>query len=174
MQIDDIGWVLLEELQRNGRASFRDLGERVGLSAPAVAERVRRLERAGVITGYSVTLDFERLGLPILAVIRVNATGDYVDQVSNNAAMLPEVLSCHRVTGTESHVVRAVMPSTLHLEEFLIKLIKDTGHSTTITNIVTSSPVTNGVISGPENLKLETNPGPENASLSKTTRRRSP
>ena len=146
MHIDDIGWVLLEELQRNARASFRDLGEKVGLSAPAVAGRVRRLERAGVITGYSVNLDFERLGLPIHAAIRVNAVGGFVDHVSSNAALLPEVLSCHRVTGTESHVVRAVVGSTLHLEELIRKLVEGAGHSTTITNIVTSSPVVNGVV----------------------------
>ena len=146
MHIDDIGWVLLEELQRNARASFRELGEKVGLSAPAVAGRVRRLEQAGVITGYSVSLDFERLGMPIHAVIRVNAVGGFVDHVSNNAALLPEVLSCHRVTGTESHVVRAVVASTLHLEELIHKLVEGAGHSTTITNIVTSSPVVNGVV----------------------------
>ena len=68
--LDDIGWRILRELQDNGRISYSELGRRVGLTPPAVAERVRRMEESGIILGYRVELDLEKVGLPLTALVR--------------------------------------------------------------------------------------------------------
>jgi Lrp/AsnC family leucine-responsive transcriptional regulator len=134
IDLDDINIELLDLLQHDGRMSYRELGERVGLSAPAVTERVRRLEEAGIIKGYRAVVDYEQLGFPLLCVIRLNARRG-VDEVIEQ---MPEVIESNRVTGSESHVVRVRARSTQHLEELLHDLW-EYGDSTT--NIVTSSPV---------------------------------
>ena len=135
MKYDDITWLLLSALQRNARLSYKQLADEVGLTAPAVAERLRKLEREGVIEKYEVRLNPDKLGLPIIAVIRINAAGREIDDVMKG---IPEILECHRVTGAESHVIRARVATTAHLEEVLTKLA---GFGPTVTNIVTSSVV---------------------------------
>lgn len=134
IDLDDINIEILDVLQLDGRISYRELGERVGLSAPAVTERIRRLEELGVIKGYRAVVDYEMLGFPLLCVIRLNARRG-VDEVIE---VMPEVIESNRVTGSESHVVRVRTRSTRHLEELLHDLW-EYGDSTT--NIVTSSPV---------------------------------
>ena len=136
-ELDDINRNLLDILQEEGRLSYRELGERVALSAPAVAERVRKLEDAGVIRGYRAVVDYAELGFPIQCIIRLNTTGDAstVDEIVQG---IPEVIEANRVTGSESHVIRAFVRTTGHLEDLLHQLWT-TGDS--ITSIVTSSPV---------------------------------
>lgn len=136
--LDDINLELLEALQHDGRMTYRELGERVGLTAPAVAERIRRLEDAGVIAGYRAVVDYDRLGFPLLCVIRLNAPGTSA-RIDDLLATIPEIVEANRVTGSESHVIRAHVRSTAHLEELLHRLWDEGGES--ITNIVTSSPV---------------------------------
>lgn len=145
MRIDDIGWLILEALQRNARASYREIAEEVGLTAPAVAERIRRMERAGIILGYATKLDHGALGLPLLATIRVTARDEAaIDAVAELARELPEVIACHRVTGAESHLIEAAVSSPGHLEELISRLVG--AGSGTLTNIVTSSPKLGTVI----------------------------
>ena len=136
-ELDEINRDLLDLLQVEGRMSYRELGARVGLTAPAVAERVRKLEDAGVIKGYRAVVDYELLGFPVLCVIRLN-TPRRASGVDERLQELPEVIEANRVTGSESHVIRARLRSARHLEELLHDLWED-GDS--ITNIVTSSPV---------------------------------
>ena len=141
--LDDIGWMLLEELQRNGRISFRELGEQVGLTAPAVAERVRKMERDGVITGYRAEIDHVKLGVPIRAIIRVKTGAASIGKVDDLVKTMPEVVECHHVTGTENHVLRARVRSTEHLEGLLYQFAP---YGETVTNIVMSSAVDGGVL----------------------------
>jgi len=135
--LDDINIAILDLLQTDGRMSYRDLGEHVGLTAPAVTERVKRLESMGIIKGYRANVDNEALGFPLLCVIRLNASRDAtgVDEV---IAAMPEVIESNRVTGSESHVIRVRVRSTQHLEELLQQLW---AYGDSTTNIVTSSPV---------------------------------
>lgn len=137
IDLDDINRDILDLLQVEGRMSYRELGERVGLTAPAVTERVRKMEELGVIKGYRAVVDYEALGFPLLCVIRLNsprgAAG--VDEILRD---IPEVIEANRVTGSESHVIRARLHGTAHLEELLDKLWE---HGDSVTNIVTSSPV---------------------------------
>lgn len=134
IDLDDINVELLDLLQHHGRMSYREMGERVSLSAPAVTERVRRLEELGVIKGYRAVVDYEKLGFPLLCVIRLNARPGVDDVIE----AMPEVIESNRVTGSESHVVRLRARTTGHLEA-LLQHLWEYGDSTT--NIVTSSPV---------------------------------
>lgn len=138
IHLDEINRDLLDLLQHDGRLSYRELGERIGLSPPAVAERIRKLEESGVITGYRAMVDYEAIGFPILCIIRLNATNLDRATIDDVMTAIPEIIEANRVTGSESHVIRARVRSTAHLEE-LLELV--TGHGATVTNIVTSSPV---------------------------------
>ena len=135
--LDDINRHLVDLLQQDGRMSYRELGARVGLTAPAVTERIHKLEEQGVIRGYRAVVDYEALGFPLLCIIRLNSPrgGEGVDAL---IAELPEVIEANRVTGSESHVIRARVRDTRHLEELLHRLW---AHGDSVTNIVTSSPV---------------------------------
>ena len=137
IDLDDINRDILELLLADGRISYRELGERVGLTAPAVTERVRKLEELGVIKGYRAVVDYEALGFPLLCIIRLNSprNAQHLDDVIR---ALPEVIEANRVTGSESHVIRARVSSTAHLEQLLDALWE---HGESVTNIVTSSPV---------------------------------
>jgi len=137
--LDDVDWRLVEALQEDGRMSFAELGRRVSLSPPAVAERVRRLEVAGVITGYRAELDLARLGLGMQAWIRVMATGRDCESMGGRLVLLPEVLEAHRVTGSDSHIVRVAVRSVEHLESLLNRLMEHSSDS--VTAIILSTPI---------------------------------
>lgn len=137
--MDETGWRILEELQENARISFSELGRRVALTPPAVAERVRRMEETGVIAGYRAQPAHDRIGLPITAFIRWTATGNDCAYLGEVAKDIPEIVECHRVTGEESYVVKVVVRSVAHLEELIDRLMP---YGETKTSVVLSSPVT--------------------------------
>ncbi len=139
-ELDSIAWKILENLQHNARLSFAELGRKVGLSTPAVSERVRRLEEAGVITGYHATLNMARLGAPIHVLMRLTIPGGD-QQISRTVAVvkdLPEISRCHRITGAESFVIEAYVVSVGHLEALIDRL---SAFGATSTSTVISSPV---------------------------------
>ncbi len=135
--LDDINRELLDLLQTDGRMSFKELGERIGLTAPAVADRVRKLEDQGVISGYRAVVNYEALGFPILCVIRVKAPMSTVG-IDPKIAAIPQVIEANRVTGSDSHIIRARIRNTQEIESLLDEVWEQ---GDTITNIVTSSPV---------------------------------
>lgn len=139
-ELDRISWRIIEELQQNARISWAELGRRVGLTTPAVAERVHRLESLGIVRGYRTEISLERLGLPILIFVRLSISGSetLVRTFQQQVKTWDEVLECHRVTGSESFVIKARVVSMGHLERFIDKL----GHyGNTSTTTVLSSPV---------------------------------
>lgn len=144
--LDDVGWRILDALQANARVSYSDLGRRVGLSAPAVAERVRRLEEAGVITGYRADVDPARLGLPITALVRVSASGELCARLASLAREMPEVRWCHRVTGDDSCVMEVVVSSVGHLEAVITRAAR---YGKVTTSVVLSSLVTPRAVARP-------------------------
>lgn len=143
MELDDLDWRLLELLQGDARMSFSELGRRVSLSAPAVTDRVRRLEARGVITGYHAIVDPAKLGLPIEAVIRVRLRSLDGPHFRENILPLPQVQSADHVTGDECWVLRARCASTTELER-LVEQIHRYGETTT--SLVFSSPLRNRAI----------------------------
>jgi Lrp/AsnC family leucine-responsive transcriptional regulator len=130
--LDDVGWRIVEALQANARISYSDLGRQVGLSAPAVAERVRRLEEAGVITGYRAEVDPSKLGLPITALIRAAPAGELCARLTGVARELPEVRWCYRVTGDDACVMQVVAASVGHLERVIERLARYGAVSTSV------------------------------------------
>jgi Lrp/AsnC family leucine-responsive transcriptional regulator len=129
---------LLAELQEDARLTLAELGRRVGLSSPAVAERLQRLERDGVIGGYRAELDPRSLGLPLTAVIRIRPAPGQLASVAERARRTPEVVECHRITGDDCYLMKAHLRDVGHLEE-VIDRFAALGQTTT--SIVQSSPV---------------------------------
>jgi Lrp/AsnC family transcriptional regulator, leucine-responsive regulatory protein len=138
--LDAIGWKIMEELQDNARISFAELGRRVGLSTPAVTERVRRMEEANIITGYHATIDPAKAGYPIVVFMRLSIAGGDNMVRTATAAMkkMAEIMECHRVTGTDSFILRAELLSIGHLESLIDRL---TPFGMTSTSTVLSSPI---------------------------------
>ncbi|CAN5630979.1 Lrp/AsnC family transcriptional regulator [soil metagenome] len=141
--IDEISWKIIKELQLNARITFAELGRRVGLTTPAVIERVRKLEDAKIIAGYRAVVDPAKVGFPVTAFIRMSISGiDYshIIEVAKNAS---EVLECHRGTGGDSFILKVAVADVEHLQNLIDKL---TPYGITTTSIVLSSPVKNRVI----------------------------
>lgn len=141
--IDEIDWKILKELQINARITFAELGRRVGLTTPAVIERVRKMEDAGIITGYRVEIETAKVGLPITAFIRMSITGVDYSHIIETVSEAPEVLECHRGTGGDSFIMKVAVADVGHLQTLIDRL---TPYGITTTSIVLSSPVKHRVI----------------------------
>jgi Lrp/AsnC family leucine-responsive transcriptional regulator len=129
---------IVGELQGDARLSLAELGRRVGLSSPAVAERVQRLEDEGVIAGYRAEIDPRAFGYALTAVVRVRPTPRQLPKVAEVARAAPEVVECHRITGEDCFFLKAHVRSVEHLEELIDRF---TPFGQTTTSIVQSSPV---------------------------------
>jgi Lrp/AsnC family leucine-responsive transcriptional regulator len=128
---------LLSELRHDARVSLAELGRRVGLSSPAVAERLARLERDGIV-GYRVDVDPRALGYPFGAVLRMRPAPRQIAKVADVARLTHEVVECHRVTGEDCFYMKLHVRSVEHLEEVIDRF---TPYGQTTTSIIQSSPV---------------------------------
>ena len=135
--LDKIDRSIVAALQKNGRESFSEIGKAVGLSATSVAERVRRLEEAGIIEGYQVRLSAEKLGYPVTAFILARPLGPDARFIKV-AGERPEILACHRVTGEFSFIAQAIVRDVTHLEELLNYLEPAAVHIVTLVVLSTS------------------------------------
>jgi Lrp/AsnC family leucine-responsive transcriptional regulator len=122
--MDRVDWHILEELQGDARLSFNELSRRVKLSAPAVAERVRRLEAAGVITGYHARVDLAHVGRPVQAVVVMDCYGPTCILRDPEVATWPEIREFYRVTGQGCSVLVVAVPSIQHFEELIDRLAR--------------------------------------------------
>jgi len=138
VSLDPTDWKIVSTLQENARTTFAELGRSVGLSTPATAERVRKLEDAGVILGYRAEIDPARIGLPITAFIRMSVVGDVFTRITALLQEMPEILECHRGTGADSFTIKVAVSNVAHLEALIDRL---TPFGTTTTSIVLSTPV---------------------------------
>lgn len=146
-RLDEVDWSLLAELQRDGRASWTELGRRVHLTPPAVAERVARLERDGFITGYRAQVDLAKIGRPTLAFLRIRVGGDRrLHRIRTLVGQLPQVLECHRVTGEDCYVLKVAVADTAELEHLVDQLLTV---GDPISSIVMSSLITDVDIAAP-------------------------
>ncbi|MFC5815038.1 Lrp/AsnC family transcriptional regulator [Nonomuraea harbinensis] len=121
-QLDRTDWRILAELQRDGRLSYNRLGRLVNLSPPAVAERVRRLEEAGVITGYQVRIDPAKAGLPLTAFVQMRCAPGRCLLKTTTAGDYPEVVEVHKLTGDSCTMLKIRTASMRHLEGLLERL----------------------------------------------------
>jgi len=137
-QIDEIDCQILAEIQLNARLPFAELGRRVGLSTPAVIERIHRLEEKKVILGYRALIDPAKVGLPVRAFVKVTVAGDRLAKFAALVRTLPEVLECHRVTGAESFMVQVAVRDVRHMEEVIDSMMP---YVSTNTSMILASPV---------------------------------
>ncbi len=134
--LDSTDWKILRELQQDARLSSTELGKRVGLSAPATAERIRKLEAAGVITGYSVHLDPAKLGMPLLALIHLRCNHGSCLLRTTTLEDFPEVLEIDKLSGSQCAVLKVALASMQHLEAFNHRL---SAHGALVVHLITSS-----------------------------------
>ena len=145
--LDAVNRRLLAELQDNARFSLAELGRRVGLTAPAVGERLQRLEETGVVCGYHAALDPRALGYTLSAVIRIRPAAHELQRVADVARRTPEVVECHRITGEDCFFMKAHLRDIEHLEQVVDRF---TPFGQTTTSLIQSSPVTaRGLALGP-------------------------
>ena len=142
--LDATGWQILHALQENARLSYSELGQRVGLSSPAVAERIRRMEDAGIISGYHAEINLAKVGFPITAIIRLStAPGERCTRFTGFVENIPEVLTCYRLTGSDALIMKVMAASVEHLESLIDQL---SVHGQLTTSIVLSTPVSRRMI----------------------------
>jgi Lrp/AsnC family leucine-responsive transcriptional regulator len=136
--LDPVNVRLLRALADDPRASMSALARRVGMSAPAVTERVQRLEEAGVIRGYRLDIDPAAVGLPVSAWVRVRPGPGQLSKIAELAVESPEVVECHRITGEDCFLMKVYSPAIDQLEAILDRFLL---YGQTTTSIVQSSPV---------------------------------
>ncbi len=158
--LDPLGWKLLAELQTDARASFAELGRRVGLSTPAVAERVRRMEDEGIIRAYRAEIDPSRVGLSVTAYIRMSIVGDVLAKLTERVYEMPEIVECHRGTGEDSFILKVHAVNVDHLKNVIDRL---TPFGTTSTSLVLESPIDKNLLS-PKNLEWANSGKPDSRS----------
>ena len=136
--LDRVNLRLLAELQADPRISMSALARRVDMSAPAVTERVQKLEQAGVIAGYRLEVSPAALGMPVTALVRIRALPGQIDRFAEFVGTVPEVVECYRTTGEDCYIAKVVLPAIDALEAVLDRFQV---YGTTTTSMVLSSPV---------------------------------
>ena len=131
--LDGTDMKILRELKENARIAYAELGRRIQLSTPAVMERMRRLEDAGIILGYTVRVNMRTVGYPIVAFIALhNADASVLSKIARVASSVPEMLECHRVTGENSYLIKTVAGSVKDLERIIDRLSPFAATSTSL------------------------------------------
>ena len=142
IELDDLNWHILEVLQTAGRASYAEIGRAVGLSAPAVAERIQKMEDQGVIRGFKAILDPARLGFSIQTIVQLQVNRDYFETTLERLSSFPEVIDCYRTTGTSSLFLLVVFRSMEHMEDFLNQMLQ---LGEPVSSIVLSHPISDRI-----------------------------
>jgi Lrp/AsnC family leucine-responsive transcriptional regulator len=143
MKVDLVNWKILELLQTNARQSNTEIAKRVGISSPAVAERIRKLEDAGIIEGYRAkVLPFE-VGYQIRALITVRAFMGRLKPFLEKVKSFDEVINCYRITGNENIVMEVILHNQKHLEKFIDQLITygETKTQVILSNVIDDKPI---------------------------------
>jgi Lrp/AsnC family leucine-responsive transcriptional regulator len=137
-RLDDTDRKIIGELATDGRVSFAELGRRVSLSSPAVAERVQRLERSGVITGYRAEIDPRRLGYQLTAIVRIKPAPGQLARIPELAGAIPEIGECHRITGEDCFYLKVFLRSIDELGSLLDRFLV---YGETTTSLINASPI---------------------------------
>lgn len=136
--MDNINKRILSELQRNARISYADLGKKIGLSSPAIAERINKLEEIGIIKRYTAQIDYEKIGFSIRAIIRIQVIPAKMQSLLKYLRNHEFVYECNRITGEDCLIMKIVLKQAKDLEVFIDSL-SEYGNSTT--SIILSTPI---------------------------------
>ena len=142
-KIDDLSLKILQHLQKNARTTFAEIGREVGLTSPAVAERVKKMEDVGIIENYKTMVSHTQLGFQLKAMITVRAFVGKLKPFLEVVKTFDEVLNCYRITGNENIIMEVVLRDQFHLEKFIDKLIT---YGETRTHIILSDVISNASI----------------------------
>ena len=145
MKIDNISWNILKYLQQNSRESNTEISRRVGISSPAVAERIRKMEDAGIIEGYYTKLSYFETGHQLKAIITLRAFMGRLKPFLVKVKTISEVINCYRITGNENIVMEVVLKDQKHLEHFIDQLITygETRTQIVLSNVIENNPIVN-------------------------------
>jgi Lrp/AsnC family leucine-responsive transcriptional regulator len=142
-KIDMLNWKILNSLQENARASFAEIGRQVGLTPPAVAERIKKMEDMEIIQGYTAKVSHAKTGHQLKAIITLRAFMGKLKPFLVTVVTFKEVINCYRITGNENIIMEVVLKDQFHLEKFIDKLIQ---YGETRTHIILSNVVSNAPI----------------------------
>jgi Lrp/AsnC family leucine-responsive transcriptional regulator len=143
MKLDELNWKILKMLQKNARQSNTDIAKQVGISSPAVAERIRKMEDLGIIQGYYTKVSHYETGHQLKAIITLRAFMGRLKPFLEIVKSFDEVVNCYRITGNENIVMEVVLNNQRHLEKFIDQLIT---YGECRTHIVLSNVVENNPI----------------------------
>ena len=143
IKLDKLHWSILSALQQNARASLAGIGRKIGLTPPAVADRVKRLEDLGVIEGYWTSISHTKVGYQLKAIITLRAFMGKLKPFLERVKTLEEVINCYRITGNENIIMEVVVRDQFHLEQFIDQLIQ---YGETRTHIILSEVISNAPI----------------------------
>ena len=147
MKLDAINWKILQCLQKNARQSNTSIAKQVGVTSPAVAERIRKLEDAGVIEGYYTKVSHIETGHQLKAIITLRAFMGKLKPFIEKVKGFDEVINCYRITGNENIVMEVVLNNQKHLEKFIDQLITygETRTHIVLSNVIESNPITRNI-----------------------------
>ncbi len=142
--MDKINWKILECLQLNARESFVNIGKKVGLTPPAVAERVKKMEDLGIIEGYNTVISHSKIGLQLRAIVALRAFVGKLKPFLSKVDTFNEVVNCYRITGNENIIMEVVLKDQFHLEQFIDTLITygETRTHIILSNVASNVPIT--------------------------------
>ncbi|KAA1246042.1 Lrp/AsnC family transcriptional regulator [Aquimarina sp. RZ0] len=145
MKVDSLSWSILECLQQNARLSNAEIGRKVGLSSPAVAERIKKMEDYGIIEGYTTKVSYAKTGYQLKAIITIRAFMGRLKPFLSKISTFNEVLNCYRITGNENIIMEVVLEDQVHLQSFIDRLITYGEAKTHIilSNVVENNPILN-------------------------------
>lgn len=143
VKIDELNWKILECIQHNARATFAEIGRKVGLTPPAVAERIKKMEDLGIIEGYKAKVSHAKAGYQLRAIITLRAFMGKLKPFLEMVKTLEEVINCYRITGNENIVMEVILKDQFHLEGFIDKLIQygETRTHIILSNVVSHAPI---------------------------------
>lgn len=123
--MDTLDSQIIELLIENGRLPASEISKLVNLSLPAVTERIRKLERSGIICGYTVCLDYSKLGYKLLAYLLITVAGPYASAFKETMVTLPQIVECHHITGEYDYLIKVMVADTQALETFITQVLKN-------------------------------------------------
>ena len=143
MKLDTINWKILESLQQNARQSNTEIARKVGISSPAVAERIHKMEDLGIIEGYHAQISYSETDHLLKAIITLRAFMGMLKPFIEKVKEFKEVLNCYRITGNENIVMEVVLNDQKHLEQFIDQLITygETSTHIVLSNIIENNPI---------------------------------